>query len=259
MKFIYFSPIVFLVGSLYAQEVTPPPPEADALKPPAKVAPPKAQVIEEDEPVPAAKPVAKPATKPENKSKSDSETQPKQGDKSNAETNKDDSSSNNINEGMPPLSELTPLTPIPEVKKPVNEGIQIQVEKSGGKSGSSKGGGAVKVTSPWPAKPLDVPPLGWKYIPAPAGIEPYRKTVKLGDSDSVNLAITPYVLVPVSDGLHAIRISEPGYQPGADYMKETTIGSILQRSTEEIERNERHTGIAIQRLQQLLSSLPQKP
>lgn len=241
MKSIYYLSVFSLVGSLYAQDVSPPSSEDEAAKKAPEKAAPKAQVIEEDPPVAPAKKEAKTSSKPVKKGK--------------GKGNEDQSTE--LNEGMPPLSELTPLTPTPpEVEKPVNEGIQIQVEKSNGKAGGGAGNGEVKITSPWPAKPLDVPPLGWKYIPAPAGIEPYRTTVKLGDSDSVNLAITPYVLVPASDGRNVIRISEPGYQPSQNNLQQSTIGSILQQSTEEIERNERQTGAAIQRLQQLLSSLP---
>lgn len=145
----------------------------------------------------------------------------------------------------------------PDLEKPVNEGIQIEVEKFSSNLDSTNETGQVKVYSPWPAKPLDAPPLGWKFVPAPEGIEPYRTTVKLGAKSSVDLAITPYVLVPASDGKNVIRIAEPGYQPELKAMQENTIGSILQKSTKEIERHEQKAGQAIQRLQELLTSLPQ--
>lgn len=251
--FVFLS--LIFVGHLYAQGVTPPPPEdepekATAKESPVKPPPPKAQVIEEDEPQPEKKPGANPAgateTPPPDIPATDTE---KHGDKDK------ERASPNPGEEMPPLSEMTPLTP--KVKKSANEGIQIHVEKVNGASSSETQTGKVKLTSPWPAKPLDAPPLGWKYIPAPEGVDPYRTTVKLGVDQSVNLAITPYVLVPVSDGRHVIRISEPGYQPSQSYMQESTIGSLLLHSTEEIERNEKLTSAAIQRLQRLLSSLPQ--
>ncbi len=50
----------------------------------------------------------------------------------------------------------------PDLEKPVNEGIQIEVEKFSSNSDSTNETGQVKVYSPWPAKPLDAPPLGWK-------------------------------------------------------------------------------------------------
>jgi len=267
MFFREIVPIFVFVGSLCAQDLTPPPPEGGkaggdgAKESPTKPPPPKAQVIEEDK----SEPEVKSDGEKKNPKPDAPDTPAPSGDEM---VNKPASATatpgdvlNNKNgiassdQEMPPLSEMTPLTP--KVDKPANEGIQIQVEKFNGKSGSGSQTGKVKVTSPWPAKPLDVPPLGWRYIPAPAGIEPYRTTIKLGGAESVNLAITPYVLVPVSDGRNVIRIAEPGYDPSQGYLQEATIGSLLQQSTEEIEHHEKLTSAAIQRLQSLLSSLPQ--
>lgn len=143
-------------------------------------------------------------------------------------------------------------------QKTADEGIQIQVEKSTGKSGAMNQPGAVKVYSPWPAKPLAQAPAGWKFAPAPTGLAPFKTTVKLGDGNSVALSITPFVLVPVSDGINAIRIAEPGYDPAQQYVQKDTVGTMLQKSTVELEENEKHAAEAISRLQQLLSSLPQQ-
>jgi len=263
--------VFVLVGSLCAQDLVPPPPEGGkaagdgAQESPAKPPPPKAQVIEEDKSEPEVKSDGgEKNPKPDKIDTPDTPASTSE-DATNqvAPTTATPTDVKNDNQGgvtppdqeMPPLSEMTPLTP--KVDKPANEGIQIQVEKFNGKSGQGSHKGKVKVTSPWPAKPLDAPPLGWRYIPAPTGIEPYRTTIKLGGDNSVNLAITPYVLVPVSDGRNVIRIAEPGYDPAQGYRQETTIGSILQHSTEEIEYHEKLTSAAIQRLQSLLSSLPQ--
>ena len=146
----------------------------------------------------------------------------------------------------------------PEMQKTADEGIQIQVEKTAGKAGENNGLSAVKIYSPWPAKPIVPAPEGWKFSPAPAGLAPYRKTVVLGNGSTVPLAITPFVLVPVSDGLNAISIAEPGYDPIQQYTQQDTVGSILQKSTTELEQNEKQAADAIRRLQLLLSSLPQQ-
>jgi hypothetical protein len=146
----------------------------------------------------------------------------------------------------------------PEMQKTADEGIQIQVEKTAGKAGENNGLSAVKIYSPWPAKPIVPAPEGWKFSPAPAGLAPYRKTVVLGNGSTVPLAITPFVLMPVSDGLNAIRIAEPGYDPIQQYTQQDTVGSILQKSTTELEQNEKQAADAIRRLQLLLSSLPQQ-
>ena len=139
-----------------------------------------------------------------------------------------------------------------------DEGIQIQVEKSTAKSGVMNKPGAVKIYSPWPAKPISPAPAGWKFVPAPAGLAPFKTTVKLSSGNTVDLSVTPFVLVPISDGLNAIRIAEPGYDPAQQYAQKETVGTMLQNSTTEIENNEKQAAAAIMQLQQLLSSLPQQ-
>lgn len=146
----------------------------------------------------------------------------------------------------------------PELQKTADEGIQIQVEKVTGHSGVKNEHHQVKIYSPWPAKPISPAPEGWKFAPAPPGLAAYRKTVVLGNGNSVPLTITPFVLVPVSDGLNAIRIVEPGYDPAQGYNQPETVGSILQNATAELEQNEKQAAVAIRRLQLLLSSLPQQ-
>ena len=243
-------PILLIVGSVHAQGVA----DTEAATKASEPAPPKAQVIEEEVDITVDDAKVAPAGVVA------SDEAKKSPEKSAVEANAKDRKElkpqfvKPVAE-MPPLSELRPL--IPEPKKRVNEGIQIQVEKVKGASSHAGATGKVKVSSPWPAKPLDSPPLGWKYIPAPDGIDPYRTAVKLGDQKSVNLSITPYVLVPASDGRNVIRIVEPGYQPAQGYLQEDTIGSILKESTQELERHEQRAAAAIQRFQQLLSSLPQ--
>lgn len=137
-------------------------------------------------------------------------------------------------------------------------GIQIQVEKTTGKPGVRQNNGKVKVYSPWPAKPISPPPAGWKFAPAPKGTTPYRTQVKLDSGNTLDLSITPYVLVPVADGRSAIKIAEPGYVAAEKFVQRNTVGAMLQQSTAEIENHEKHAADAIRRLQQLLSSLPRQ-
>jgi hypothetical protein len=250
MKFRHIISFLALAASLHAQEVGEivPPPEEELSEnseapdnKPSKPSPPRAQVIEEDTPADLVDPLdAQASDAPVEEGVADGGGHPMV-----------------VKPALEAPVDTDDAIAEPEFEgKPVNEGIQIQVEKVSGRSGDSSEMGEVKISSPWPAKPLDEPPLGWRYIPAPEGIDAYRTTVKLGESSSVNLAITPYVLVPVSDGRNVIRISEPGYQPELSYLQNQTVGAILQHSTEKIEQQEKLTGAAIQRLQQLLSSLP---
>lgn len=145
-----------------------------------------------------------------------------------------------------------------EMQKTADEGIHIQVEKSTARTGVVNEPGTVKIYSPWPAKPITPAPEGWMFAHAPAGLAPYRTTVKLSGGSSVDLTITPFVLVPRSDGLNAIRIVEPGFDPAKDMAQGDTIGNMLQNATEEVERHEQQAGAVIRRLQQLLSSLPRQ-
>jgi hypothetical protein len=143
------------------------------------------------------------------------------------------------------------------VQETADEGIQIQVERSTGTSQVASKPGAIKVYSPWPAKPLAEAPEGWQYVPAPSEIEAYKQTVKLSSGNTIDLAITPFVLEPIRDGTKTIRIAEPGYDAALQYAQKNTLGTMLQKSTMELEENEKHAARAISLLQQLLSSLPQ--
>jgi len=138
----------------------------------------------------------------------------------------------------------------------VEKGIQVQIEKIAGKP--VNGDGSVKVDAPWPAKPISTPPTGWKFALAGKGVEPFLTKVTLSNGSDVELSITPYILEPLSDGLTSIKITEPGYQAGVGYDEENTLGIMLQNSTKEIENHEKQTAQAIERLQQLLSSLPRQ-
>ncbi|MBK1830363.1 hypothetical protein JIN77_06480 [Verrucomicrobiaceae bacterium R5-34] len=161
---------------------------------------------------------------------------------------------------------VTPKVKIPAEKtvseggtttaKSTDGGIEIQIEKTNAKAGAQQGGGNVKVYSPYPAKPISNPPLGWKYAPAPKGTAPFRTQVVLASGHSVDLAITPYVLIPQADGRNIIKISEPGYDAAKSYNQQDTVGAMLENSTAEIENHEKQAAAAISRLQQLLSSLP---
>ena len=157
----------------------------------------------------------------------------------------------------PPPSSATPENP-PEVQKTADEGIQIQVEKTTATDGGKNPTGVVRIYSPWPAKPITPAPPGWKFSPAPSGLTPHRTTVTLGNGNTVDLSITPFVLVPVSDGLHAIRIAEPGYDPSLRFAQRDTVGTMLESSTSELEKKEQQAAAVISRLQQLLSSLPKQ-
>ena len=144
----------------------------------------------------------------------------------------------------------------PDIDHTPDEGITVQVEKTNVTAGNRLPAGKVKIYSPWPAKPMFPAPDGWKFVPAPKGVAPYRTEAKLGSGQMISLAITPFVLVPITDGQNSIRIREPGFQPELGYLQHETIGVMLQKSNVDLQRNEKQVADSIRRLQQLLISLP---
>ena len=143
-----------------------------------------------------------------------------------------------------------------EAQSTVDEGISIQVEEADSQKEVIVPAGKVKIYSPWPAKPIFPAPEGWQFAPAGKDVTPYRTTARLSTGQEVHLAITPFILVPVSDGQNAIRVMEPGYQPELGYIQRDTIGFMLEKSNTELEETEKQTSESIYRLQQLLSSFP---
>lgn len=139
----------------------------------------------------------------------------------------------------------------------VDEGIKITVENSTNSAGKVGDAGDIRVYSPFPAKPMSAAPEGWRYEPAPQAFQAHAQTVKLSSGATIDLSITPFVLVPSSDGSNVFTIREPGFEPEMNFSQQHTIGAMLQASTEEIEKHEKAVAKAMTRLQQLLSSLPQ--
>lgn len=147
---------------------------------------------------------------------------------------------------------------VPQAPRTADEGIEVRVEKSSDGAGSSNTSSDIKIYSPYPAKPMAAAPHGWQYVAAPDAILPFKQSVKLGSGLSVDLSITPFILVPDSDGANIFSIREPGYESSLNFTQQHTIGAMLQASTMQIEEHEKQAAKAISRLQQLLSSLPRK-
>lgn len=179
----------------------------------------------------------------------DRQTPPSQ----NAETQEE--SVNEAGKAEIPVSE--DVAALPEAPRTADEGIEVRVEKSSDGAGNGNASSDIKIYSPYPAKPMTAP-AGWQYVPAPDAISPFKQSVKLGTGNSVDLSITPFILVPDSDGANIFSIREPGYDPSLNFTQQHTIGAMLRASTMQIEEHEKQAAKAISRLQQLLSSLPRK-
>lgn len=136
------------------------------------------------------------------------------------------------------------------------EGVTIRVEP--GKSGVPVESSKVKLLAPFPAKALAKAPSGWR-LDHPENAPPLVKEVTLENGTRINLSIRPHVLVPESDGSQVIGVSEPGYDPELQYAQAKTMGAILSGSLERMDKDSKELGDALERLQQLLGSLPHPP
>ncbi|MEK7949066.1 hypothetical protein [Luteolibacter soli] len=152
--------------------------------------------------------------------------------------------------GTPPegaeIEEPEPVTPEPK-------GVTVQIEP--GKSMIGKVDAAsIKLLAPFPAKPLSQPPPGWK-LEHPDDVPPITKEVELNGT-RIPLSIRPHVLVPDADGANVIAVQEPGYDASLGYAQAGTISALLASSVERMEEDSGKLGDALDRLGQLLSSLP---
>jgi hypothetical protein len=142
----------------------------------------------------------------------------------------------------------------PELVIPEPEGVTVQVEP--GRSDSGKFDAAsVKLLAPFPAKPRSQPPSGWR-LEHPEDVPSITKEVELKNGTRIPLSIRPHLLVPDADGENVIGVQEPGYDPALGYAQIGTMSAVLATSVERMEDDSRKLGDALDRLGQLLSSLP---
>ncbi len=140
---------------------------------------------------------------------------------------------------------------------PEPEGVSVQVEP--GRDGSAKvDAAAVKLLAPFPAKPLFLPPAGWR-LEQPEEVPAFVEKVQLANGTTISLSIRPHLLVPDADGEQVLAVGEPGYEPGLRYAQTGTMSAVLSNSIERMEEDSRQMSAALDRLSQLLSSLPAAP
>lgn len=146
-----------------------------------------------------------------------------------------------------------PPRPAP-TKKP---GVTVRVEKLQTTSGPVDAS-EVQLLAPFPAKPLSSIPKGWK-LDSSGSAPPFTREVEVTPGSKITLNIRPHVLIPDTDGATTFTVSEPGYDASAGYRQSDTVGAILSNSVRQLERDSKQMGDAIDRLQQLLVSLPKAP
>lgn len=167
----------------------------------------------------------------------------------------------------PPLSSLSsPPTPAPEKQAVAEdapaaagpataepEGVQVHVEP--GKSGAPVDAAKIKLLAPFPPKALSKAPAGWR-LEHPEDAPPLEQEVTLDNGAHLTLSIRPHVLVPDADGRQVIAISEPGFDSQRQYEQAKTVGAALANSLEQMDKQSKNLGDALDRLQQLMTSLP---
>jgi len=141
-----------------------------------------------------------------------------------------------------------------EAAKESTQGPTVQVENLQTANGPIDPK-TVKVLAPFPAKPLGPVPTGWR-LDAANHAPTFTRKVELAEQASVVLKIRPQVLVPDADGSTLFSIQEPGYDPAFGYHQAKTVSHILTNSIRQLDDDSKALGNAIERLEQLLGSLP---
>lgn len=133
-----------------------------------------------------------------------------------------------------------------------NLGVKVETLQAG-RPGAKPG--AIQVRTPFPAKPLGVPPAGW-HLELPTAVPPIIHQVEISPGSRVVLTIRPQVLTPDTDGDGTFEISEPGFDPALGYLQTNTVGAVLAQSVRQLDDDAKRLGFAIDQLQQLLIALP---
>lgn len=151
----------------------------------------------------------------------------------------------------PPSSDAKtepPAAPIPKAE------LAVHVEKLQTGQGNIDPS-QIKLLAPFPAKPLAQPPSGWR-LATDGAVTPLTREVELAPGTKITLTIRPHLLVPEADAAQTFAISEPGYDPALGYQQTATVGAILARSIRQFDEDGKNLGNAIERMQQLLVTLP---
>lgn len=157
--------------------------------------------------------------------------------------------------GKPPEHAELVAEPETSPAPPKSEkGVKVKiVDVQGGKGPIDAS--QVKLLFPFPPKPLAAAPAGWAFD-ASGNAPAFLEEVELAPGSKLTLKIHPHVLIPVADGKEVFEVNEPGFDPSLGYQQVGTVGTILATSVAQLEEDSRQLGAAIDRLQELLTSLP---
>lgn len=158
-----------------------------------------------------------------------------------------------------------PTNGIPEVDAPgANDaedipsppsGPVVRVQSLREAGGAAVDASAVRITTPFPAKPLGAPPPGWRIVVAEDAPE-FAEKVEVAPGTWITLGIRPHVLVPAADGREIFHIREPGLAAAEGYRQSTTVSAAIAASLHQLEDDARVLGQVVDELEQILISLP---
>jgi hypothetical protein len=155
----------------------------------------------------------------------------------------------------PPPIAPTPPPAIPDEPAPKpRQGLAVRVEKLQTGTGNIDPS-QVKLLAPFPAKPLAQAPAGW-HLEASENAPPITREVELSPGNKITLTVRPHLLVPDANGSSVFNVPEPGFDASLGYRQNATVGAILAHSIRQLEDDSKDLGTAIDKLQQLLVSLP---
>ncbi len=150
----------------------------------------------------------------------------------------------------------TPTIVEPEPPADPEPGLAVRV--SGFTDGASKVDPEnISLKAPFPAKPLGAIPNGWRLVRADERVPIFDTEVKISSGPGLQLKVRPHVLVPNANGATVFAVGEPGFDPALGYRQTSTIGAILGDSIRVLKDDEKRMDGAIERLEQLLISLPE--
>ena len=133
-------------------------------------------------------------------------------------------------------------------------GLAVRVEKLQTGTGEMDPS-QVKLLFAFPAKPLAPTPAGW-CLKSSSSAPPFTREIELSPGNKITLTIRPDILVPDADGAAVFSVPEPGFDAALGYRQCATIGIILSRSVHQLDHDSIKLGAAIDKLQQILVSLP---
>ncbi len=152
-------------------------------------------------------------------------------------------------EGEEAEANAEPPPPVPEP-----EGVVVNVEPGTGGT-AAVDAKSVKLLAPFNARPLSHPPAGWR-LEHPKELPAFTQEVALKNGTHIQLSIRPHLLVPDADGARVISVKEPGFEAEKRYAQTGTMSAVLSNSIDQLDKDSHQMVEALDRLEQLLGSLP---